>query len=140
MAAPSPARSTWNLPDLLPAAVLDPLIGPGAPFELVDDKVLGQELRVFVNRPRTLREMFDRSVAAADDLEFLVSPTGTWTFGRAREAIDRDRRRAGRSARDRSGRPGRLHLGQLGRVRPRHVGGPVGRGDHHEPERLVDRG
>ena len=33
--------------------------------------------------------MFDRSVAAADDLEFLVSPTGTWTFGRAREAIDR---------------------------------------------------
>jgi len=89
MAAPPPARSTWILPDLLPAAVLDPLIGPGAPFELVDEKVLGQELQVFVNRPRTLREMFDRSVAAADDLEFLVSPTGTWTFGRAREAIDR---------------------------------------------------
>ena len=45
--------------------------GPGAPFELVDEEVLGERLPVFKNRPRSLREMLARS-AAHGDKEYVV--------------------------------------------------------------------
>ncbi len=37
------------------------LTGPGAPFEIVEEDVLGERMRVFRNRPRSLRELLARS-------------------------------------------------------------------------------
>jgi hypothetical protein len=37
--------------------VLDTLTGPGGPFELCEEAVLGARMLVFANRPRALVEM-----------------------------------------------------------------------------------
>lgn len=39
------------------AAVEERLVAPGAPFELIEEEVLGEQVRVFKNRPRTLRDV-----------------------------------------------------------------------------------
>jgi acyl-CoA synthetase (AMP-forming)/AMP-acid ligase II len=47
------------------------LTGPGAPFEIVEDEVLGERMQVFKNRPRSLRELLVQS-AAHGEKEYLV--------------------------------------------------------------------
>jgi acyl-CoA synthetase (AMP-forming)/AMP-acid ligase II len=47
------------------------LTGPGAPFEIVEETVLGERMRVFKNRPRSLRELLAAS-AAHGEKEYLV--------------------------------------------------------------------
>ncbi|HJO23471.1 MAG: class I adenylate-forming enzyme family protein [Myxococcota bacterium] len=42
------------------------LSGPGAPFETVEEEVLGERMRVFKNRKRSLRELLEESVAHGD--------------------------------------------------------------------------
>jgi len=42
------------------------LTGPGAPFEIVEEQVLGERMRVFKNRKRSLRELLSGSAAHAD--------------------------------------------------------------------------
>src|SRR5574338_601825 len=39
------------------------LTGPGGPFELVEEDVLGERMRVFRQRARSLRELLERSAA-----------------------------------------------------------------------------
>jgi acyl-CoA synthetase (AMP-forming)/AMP-acid ligase II len=60
------------------------LLGPGGPFELEEIEVLGEQVRVFKNRPRSLRELLQGSLRAADG-EYLVFSDGTterrYTFG-----------------------------------------------------------
>jgi acyl-CoA synthetase (AMP-forming)/AMP-acid ligase II len=47
------------------------LTGPGGPFEIVEETVLGERMRVFKNRPRALRELLASS-AAHGEKEYLV--------------------------------------------------------------------
>jgi acyl-CoA synthetase (AMP-forming)/AMP-acid ligase II len=47
------------------------LTGPGGPFEIVTEEVLGERLPVLKNRPRSLRELLASS-ALHGDLEYLV--------------------------------------------------------------------
>jgi long-chain acyl-CoA synthetase len=43
-----------------------PLSGPGQPFEIVQEEVLGERMEVYRNRPRSLREVLARSAAHGD--------------------------------------------------------------------------
>ncbi len=43
-----------------------PLSGPGQPFEIVEEAVLGERMEVYRNRPRSLREVLGRSAAHGD--------------------------------------------------------------------------
>jgi len=47
------------------------VFGPGAPFELVEEDVLGERVQVIANRPRSLRELVDAS-AVHGDKEYVV--------------------------------------------------------------------
>jgi acyl-CoA synthetase (AMP-forming)/AMP-acid ligase II len=62
----------------LPAGVREALLGPGAPFELVDDVVLGRPVRVFARRPAHLVEVL---VGAPADQPYLVFPEATLSYG-----------------------------------------------------------
>jgi acyl-CoA synthetase (AMP-forming)/AMP-acid ligase II len=62
-------------------AVTERLTGPGGPFELVDDDVLGEKMRVFANRPGSLREVLAGSVAHGDRLAMAFSDGREITFG-----------------------------------------------------------
>jgi acyl-CoA synthetase (AMP-forming)/AMP-acid ligase II len=78
----------WPGAAALPGAVRDALLGPGAPFELVTEPVLGHDHVVFARRPRTLRQMLDAQAAAVPDQAFLISPEREWTYREAVEHID----------------------------------------------------
>jgi acyl-CoA synthetase (AMP-forming)/AMP-acid ligase II len=62
----------------LPADVREALLGPGAPFEQVDDVVLGRPVRVFARRPAHLLEVL---VGAPSDQPYLVFPEATLSYG-----------------------------------------------------------
>ena len=66
------------------AAVEAQLLAPGAPFELVEEEVLGERVRVFANRARSLRDVLLRGREFAD-AEYLVFVDGEqerrYTFG-----------------------------------------------------------
>jgi acyl-CoA synthetase (AMP-forming)/AMP-acid ligase II len=47
------------------------LTGPGGPFEIVEEEVLGEPMSIFRNRPRSLRELVAGS-AALGDREYVV--------------------------------------------------------------------
>jgi acyl-CoA synthetase (AMP-forming)/AMP-acid ligase II len=47
------------------------LTGPGGPFEIVEEPVLGESMAVFKDRPRSLRELLERS-ADLGDREYVV--------------------------------------------------------------------
>lgn len=83
-----PARLRWLGADFLPPEVRVELLGPGAPFELRPEPVLGTELEVFARRPRSLRGLLDQAVARHPDWPFLVSADRTWTFAQAAHDID----------------------------------------------------
>ncbi len=78
----------WQGAAALPDAVREALLGPGAPFELVTEPVLGHDHVVFARRPRTLRQMLDGQAAAVPDQAFLISPEREWTYREAVEHID----------------------------------------------------
>ena len=74
------------------AAVEAQLLAPGAPFELRDEEVLGERVRVFANRARSLRDVLlrGREFAAA---EYLVFRDGEqerrYTFGEHERLVTR---------------------------------------------------
>ena len=51
-------------------------MGPGAPFEIVVEDVLGAPAEVFAQRPRNLREVIENAGRRHADKVFLVSPRG----------------------------------------------------------------
>jgi acyl-CoA synthetase (AMP-forming)/AMP-acid ligase II len=89
-AAPGPPPSHLRWPGLpqLPQEAQAALAGPGAPFEIVTEPVLGHDHQVFARRPRTLRQMLDGQAASTPDLPFLISPDRQWTYREALEDID----------------------------------------------------
>ena len=81
-----------NAVDALRAAAAK-LTGPGGPFELAVEAVLGEPMRVFKNRARSLRELLERSAPSATS-EYVVYEERRLEL-RAASA----RRRVGRRAR-----------------------------------------
>ena len=60
-------------------AVQDGLTAAGAPFELVDEEVLGSVMPVFKNRERSLGQLLRDSVAHGDR-DYLVTATSRLSF------------------------------------------------------------
>ncbi|WP_344594989.1 class I adenylate-forming enzyme family protein [Actinomadura vinacea] len=83
-----PSRLRWQGSAVVPPDVREALLGPGAPFELVTEPVLGHDHLVFAQRPRTLRRLLDARSAAALDRPFLISPRRRWTYRQALADID----------------------------------------------------
>jgi acyl-CoA synthetase (AMP-forming)/AMP-acid ligase II len=72
-------RLTW--PDqTLPDGIYDALAGPGAPFELVTERVLGVDLQVFTNRPHNLRDLLLTAAERFGDRRYVVFPDRTLTY------------------------------------------------------------
>ncbi len=70
----------WPDADRIPEPTRSGLIGPGAPFELRDEEVLGVRMPVFAQQPANLREIL---LAAADrfgDRPYTVFPERSETF------------------------------------------------------------
>ena len=85
---PVPSHLRWpGLPELPPQAQAA-LTGPGAPFEIVTEPVLGHDHQVFARRPRTLRQLLDGQAASTPDLPFLIAPDRQWTHREAQADID----------------------------------------------------
>jgi acyl-CoA synthetase (AMP-forming)/AMP-acid ligase II len=82
------ARLEWTGADLLTPEQRASLLGPGAPFEIVEEAVLGHRLPVFARRPPHLRALFDGTADASPDAELLVEGERRWTFAQARADID----------------------------------------------------
>ena len=72
-------RLTWPDPTL-PEAVYNGLVGPGAPFEIVTEDVLGTPMQVFKNRPKSLREMLVTAAERFGDRPYVVFPERTVTY------------------------------------------------------------
>jgi acyl-CoA synthetase (AMP-forming)/AMP-acid ligase II len=72
-------RLTW--PDrTLPVEIRDALAGPGAPFELVTENVLGVDMQVFAKRARHLRELLTNAAERFGDRPYVVFPERTLTY------------------------------------------------------------
>ncbi len=85
---PGLSHLSWPGAADLPPDVADTLLGPGAPFELGVEPVLGHTHTVFLRRPRTLRQALESQRGNAPDLPFLVSPERVWSYREAIEDID----------------------------------------------------
>jgi acyl-CoA synthetase (AMP-forming)/AMP-acid ligase II len=55
-------------------------VGPGAPYELVEEEVLGARLQVFRNRPQSMAEILLQGVQRFGDRPYVVFPDRTLTF------------------------------------------------------------
>jgi acyl-CoA synthetase (AMP-forming)/AMP-acid ligase II len=77
----------WAEDGLLAPGAQRALLGPGAPFEMVVEPVLGRPLPVFARRPRTARQMLDATTARVGDQPFLVFPDRTFTYRTIHEPI-----------------------------------------------------
>ena len=64
------------------------LTGPGAPFEITDAEVLGQQTKIFVNLPPTLRALFDMIRERPADDVFIVFEDERWTNAEVLASID----------------------------------------------------
>jgi acyl-CoA synthetase (AMP-forming)/AMP-acid ligase II len=84
----SSAHLRWVGAEVMAAHARQALLGPGAPFELTTELVLGRPHTVFARRPQTLRETLNRHSVDYRDLVFLASPDQTWTFREALSHID----------------------------------------------------
>ncbi|HEX6418996.1 MAG TPA: class I adenylate-forming enzyme family protein [Acidimicrobiales bacterium] len=74
-----PVTLRWS-PEALPPQWRDALVGPGAPFELREEDVLGVPCAMFAQRPRSLRAVLQAAVERFGDLPYLAFPERTLTF------------------------------------------------------------
>lgn len=72
-------RLRWPAPGL-PEGALDGLMGPGAPYELAIEDVLGAPTQVFERRPRSLLEDLLGGAARFGDRPYVTFPERTVTF------------------------------------------------------------
>jgi long-chain acyl-CoA synthetase len=63
------------------------LTGPGCPFEIVEEEVGGQKIKVFANTPVSLRERFDVARLHGDKT-FLIYEDETWSFTETMKRVD----------------------------------------------------
>ena len=69
----------WAEDERLPEAARTALTGSGAPFELVEEDVLGARMRVFARRPRNMRQVLETAGDRFGDQPFLIFPDRTFT-------------------------------------------------------------
>ena len=122
-----------------PDPVLAQLTGPGGPFEIVREDVLGVETQVYAQRMRTLRELMAQSAARAD-LDFVVQGDDARRspdVRAARRAGARGCRGAG-APRRRRGRPRRVVLGEQSRLGRDVLGVRGARRGRRAAERVVE--
>ncbi len=74
-----PALLTWAEDERLPEAARASLTGPGAPFEMTEEDVLGTIMQVFVKRPRNMRQVLESAGERFGDRPFLIFPGRTFT-------------------------------------------------------------
>ncbi|MEM7410974.1 MAG: class I adenylate-forming enzyme family protein [Myxococcota bacterium] len=73
-------------------ALYQQVYGPGAPFEIAHEPVLGETLPVFKNRPRSLRDLLERS-RAHSDTDYIVFEDQRITYAEHVELVARVARR-----------------------------------------------
>jgi hypothetical protein len=78
----------WD-PTAVPDAARDGLLGPGKPFELADEDVLGVTTRVFKRRSPHLRAVLERAITTMPETEHLVLWDQSLTFADAGASIAR---------------------------------------------------
>jgi len=66
--------------EAVPESVLTALTGPGAPFELREEEVLGAPMLVFAQRPRTLVELLRGAAERMGDRPYVIFPDRQYTF------------------------------------------------------------
>jgi acyl-CoA synthetase (AMP-forming)/AMP-acid ligase II len=76
-----PVTMRWHDDELLPDDMRNALCGPGAPFEIVEEDVLGERLPVFAQRPRSLREMLLNAAERHASSPYLVFWDDSVTYG-----------------------------------------------------------
>jgi acyl-CoA synthetase (AMP-forming)/AMP-acid ligase II len=69
----------WAEDARLPEAARVALTGPGSPFEMADETVLGTTMRVFVQRPRNMRQVLEAAGDRFGDQPFLIFPDRVFT-------------------------------------------------------------
>lgn len=62
------------------------LTGPGGPFEIAEQEIRGQKLRVYKNAPPTLRDLWTMSAGHADK-PYLVYEDDRWTYAEAHRDV-----------------------------------------------------
>ncbi len=80
-----PAHELPAVADLLEAT--ERLTGPGSPFELVEEDVLGETMRVFRNRPRSLRDVLVKSFEFGDRDSMVFSDGRRITFAETEQQV-----------------------------------------------------
>ena len=75
-----PLTLRWHDDDLLSDEARAALCGPGAPFEMVEEDVLGARVTVFDHRQRNLREVLAASAGQFGERPYFVFPEETLTF------------------------------------------------------------
>lgn len=78
---PRSSRLDWVGPVGLDDAIVASLMGPGAPFEMVREPVLGVEMDVFAQRDRTLLATLEGAARRWPDRPYLIFPERTCAFG-----------------------------------------------------------
>ena len=63
--------------EAVPQSVLTALTGPGAPFELREEDVLGASMLVFANRPRSLIDLLHGAVERMGERPYVIFPDRT---------------------------------------------------------------
>ncbi len=107
--------------------------GPGSPFEVVEEDVLGERFPVFRQRQRSLRELLVTATERQRDMGYITIDGVTLTYGEHLAAVASTARALVRALRDRPGRPGGGPGRQLPRVGHRLLG-------RHQPGRRGVRG
>ena len=79
---------TLRWPDAgMSAELYQQLCGPGGPFEIVEEDVLGARMEVFANRPRSLVDLLRNAATNYGDREYLVFPHRVETFASVIAAV-----------------------------------------------------
>jgi acyl-CoA synthetase (AMP-forming)/AMP-acid ligase II len=66
--------------DSLPEPLRLALVGPGGPFELAVEDVLGAPIEVFTRRPRSVGDVLRKGAATFGDRPYVIFPDRTLTF------------------------------------------------------------
>lgn len=79
--SPRPSRLEWSRLPGLDAAQQASLMGPGAPFEMHSERVLGTDLEVFVRRDRSILDSLRTAATRWPERDYVVFPDRHVTYG-----------------------------------------------------------
>ena len=75
------SRLEWTAGAELDATMYAALMGPGAPFEMRVEPVLGTEMSLFVQRPRSVLQILRTAAERFPDRNYLIFEDRTLTYG-----------------------------------------------------------